>query len=110
MEISRHNLVSLFCCVLFFHYPSESSAPQILWKHLASCAEELYTFEVSDFSPSFKVLSRSVQKPSPGEIDENPRSRSAKLRLAVRTRGDVFDREESLLPAVPTLAEFGWAA
>ena len=63
-----------------------------------------------DFHPSFEVRSRSVLKPTEIELQENPRSRSAKLRLAIRTENDPFDREEDLLPRVPQLSDYRWAA
>lgn len=36
-------------------------------------------------APTFRLLRRGVQKPSPEEIARNPRARSARLRAAVRT-------------------------
>jgi len=64
-----------------------------------------YAPEVLHTGPaaSFTLLKRSVTKPSKVEIEENPRSRSAKLRVAVRTSaapmsaaGHPFDRLPSL--------------
>lgn len=66
--------------------------------------------DVEDFLPSFDVPSRSVVKPSKSELVENPRSRSAKLRLAVRTSNPGFERDDELLPRVPMLSDYGWAA
>lgn len=54
---------------------------------------------------SFTLPKRSVTKPSKTEVEENARSRSAKLRLAVRTDADVFPRDDRLLPNVMSLAE-----
>ncbi len=54
---------------------------------------------------SFDLPKRSVTKPSKTEVEENARSRSAKLRLAVRTDADVFPRDDRLLPSVMSLAE-----
>ncbi|MEP4052352.1 MAG: 16S rRNA (cytosine(1402)-N(4))-methyltransferase RsmH [Litorimonas sp.] len=56
-------------------------------------------------APSFDLPKRSVTKPSKSEIDENARSRSAKLRLAVRTEALVIDADDRLLPNVISLAE-----
>jgi len=56
-------------------------------------------------APSFDLPKRSVTKPSKSEIDENSRSRSAKLRLAVRTEALVIDADDRLLPNVISLAE-----
>jgi len=49
---------------------------------------------------SFDLPKRSVTKPSKTEISENPRSRSAKMRVAIRTKaaawGDVSERVNRL--------------
>ncbi len=41
----------------------------------------------SDNIPVFKILSRKAIKPSDAEISENPRSRSARMRVGVRCEG-----------------------
>ena len=61
--------------------------------------------ETQSVSASFDLPKRSVTKPSKTEIEENARSRSAKLRLAIRTRADVFAAEDPLLPDVLALSE-----
>ena len=61
--------------------------------------------ETQSLSASFDLPKRSVTKPSKTEIEENARSRSAKLRLAIRTRADVFAAEDRLLPNVLALSE-----
>ena len=61
--------------------------------------------ETQSVSASFDLPKRSVTKPSKTEIEENARSRSAKLRLAIRTRADVFAAEDRLLPDVLALSE-----
>ena len=61
--------------------------------------------ETQSVSASFDLPKRSVTKPSKIEIEENARSRSAKLRLAIRTRADVFAAEDRLLPNVLALSE-----
>jgi len=53
----------------------------------------------------FTLPRRSVTKPSKFEIEENARSRSAKLRVAVRTEFAAFDADDRLLPDVISLAE-----
>lgn len=53
--------------------------------------------------PSFVLTSRSVVKPSKTEVDENPRSRSAKLRMGERTDAPVWDVEDNLLPRASSL-------
>jgi len=54
---------------------------------------------------SFVLPKRSVTKPSKSEVEENARSRSAKLRLAVRTDAATFAADDRLLPNVLSLAE-----
>jgi len=56
-------------------------------------------------SASFDLPKRSVTKPSKTEIEENARSRSAKLRLAIRTEAEAFAAEDRLLPNVLALSE-----
>ena len=67
-----------------------------------------YAPEVKREGPraSFTLPKRSVTKPSKTEIEENPRSRSAKLRLAVRTDAASMLRDDALLPPrVPQLSD-----
>ena len=67
-----------------------------------------YAPEVKHEGPqaSFTLPKRSVTKPSKAEIEENPRSRSAKLRLAVRTDAASMLRDDALLPPrVPQLSD-----
>ena len=67
-----------------------------------------YAPEVTHDGPlaSFTLPKRSVTKPSEMEIDENPRSRSAKLRLAIRSSAPSMPRNDNLLPArVPQLSD-----
>ena len=66
-----------------------------------------YAPEVKNTGPdaSFFLPQRNVTKPSKTEIEENARSRSAKLRSAVRTAASPFDRDDRLLPNVISLAE-----
>ena len=55
--------------------------------------------------PSFDLPKRSVTKPSKTEVEENARSRSAKLRFAVRSTAEPFDSDDRLLPHVISLSE-----
>ena len=55
------------------------------------------------FTLSIEGGSRSVVKPSKSEVEENPRSRSAKLRVGQRTDAPVWDIEDNLLPRAPSL-------
>lgn len=66
-----------------------------------------YAPEVRNEGPqaSFTTPKRSVTKPSKVEVDENARSRSAKLRLAIRTTASAFEMDDRLLPNVISLAE-----
>jgi len=66
-----------------------------------------YAPEVKDEGPSasFTLPRRSVTKPSKSEVEENARSRSAKMRLAIRTAADVFPADDQLLPDVVSLSE-----
>lgn len=54
---------------------------------------------------SFTLPQRSVTKPSKSEVEENARSRSAKLRAAIRTEASVFEADDRLLPNVISLSE-----
>ncbi len=66
-----------------------------------------YAPEVKNIGPaaSFTLPKRSVTKPSKPEVQENARSRSAKLRVAVRTEAAPFEQDDRLLPDVISLAE-----
>jgi 16S rRNA (cytosine1402-N4)-methyltransferase len=54
---------------------------------------------------SFNLPKRSVTKPSKSEIAENARSRSAKMRVAIRTAASAFEADDRVLPDVVSLAE-----
>lgn len=66
-----------------------------------------YAPEVKHEGPaaSFTLPRRSVTKPSKSEIEENPRSRSAKMRVAIRTEAAPFVGDDRLLPDVVSLSE-----
>jgi len=65
--------------------------------------------EETNFQPSFDTHERSAVLPSEAELSENVRSRSARLRWAVRTDGSVFDQNEKLLPKAPQIHDYRWA-
>ena len=60
--------------------------------------------------PSFSQGKRSVIKPSKTEVAENARSRSAKLRYAIRSDAPVFPMDDELLPNVPHIDDIRGAA
>jgi len=66
-----------------------------------------YAPEVKHEGPaaSFAEGKRSVIKPSKIEILENARSRSAKLRFAIRTEAVPFPMDDDLLPRVTSLSD-----
>ena len=66
-----------------------------------------YAPEIKNTGPaaSFTLPQRSVTKPSKAEVGDNARSRSAKLRAAIRTGAAAFDVDDRLLPDVISLAE-----
>ncbi len=66
-----------------------------------------YVPEVANEGPSasFTLPRRSVTKPSKSEIEENARSRSAKMRVAIRTGAEAFIADDRLLPDVVSLSE-----
>lgn len=59
----------------------------------------------SDFNASFKMTRRSTLAASKTELSENARSRSAKLRFAIRTAGDAFEMTDGLLPRVAQVSD-----
>ena len=71
-----------------------------------------YAPEVINEGPeaSFAQGKRSVIKPSKTEVAENPRSRSAKLRFAIRSDAPVFPSDDELLPNVVHVSALEGAA
>jgi 16S rRNA (cytosine1402-N4)-methyltransferase len=65
---------------------------------------------ISHDAASFTLARRSVVKPSPAEVSENPRSRSAKLRCGIRTEAPAMSADDNYLPKVPRLDDIRWAA
>jgi len=59
---------------------------------------------------SFTLPKRSVVKPSKSEIEENARSRSAKLRSGIRTHAAPMSADDELLPRVPRVHDVRWVA
>jgi len=61
-------------------------------------------------APSFRMTRRSVVKPSAEEVADNARSRSAKLRSAIRTDGPAFDCTDDPVSHVPSVTDLKVAA
>jgi len=76
----------------------------------ASGSRYMPVAQEAEFTPGFELNARSVIKPSEIEVRENPRSRSAKLRVGVRTAQVDLPPIESLLPKAPSIADYRWAA
>lgn len=55
-------------------------------------------------APSFRIVNSRPLTPSKGELEVNPRARSARLRAAVRTEAPAWPLDESLL-GVPSLED-----
>ena len=61
--------------------------------------------QASSREPSFSQYKRSVIKPSQAEINVNSRSRSAKLRVGIRTLAPAFASDDELLPGIISVRE-----
>lgn len=68
------------------------------------------SMDVSGPEQSFELVSRSAVKPSKQELVDNPRSRSARLRAAVRTTASPFQVDHEVLSGMPRLENFRWAS
>lgn len=55
--------------------------------------------------PSFALLKRSVTKPSKGEVKDNARSRSAKMRVAIRTNKTAWEKTSHINARIPSLLD-----
>ena len=55
--------------------------------------------------PSFSLPKRSVTKPSKTEVQENARSRSAKMRIAIRTHAPAWEKTSHINTRLPQLAD-----
>jgi len=67
---------------------------------MASVSRYVPEQQKDDIEQTFIDGKRSVIKPQKNEIKENPRSRSAKLRYAIRTDKVSFNADDQLLPDV----------
>lgn len=99
--------------VVSFHSLEDRIVKQFLRRRSevpASGSRYMPSVENAGPALSFKVVSRSAVKPSAKEIAENARSRSARLRSAVRTGAPVFPMDDDLLPRAPQLSDYVWAS
>lgn len=99
--------------VVSFHSLEDRIVKQFLRRRAdAPSAGSRYMPEADNTGPdvSFELLSRSAVKPSKTELAENPRSRSARLRAARRTKAVPFSKDDKLLPNVPHIDDYRWAA
>lgn len=76
----------------------------------ASGSRYMPVAQEAEFNPVFELSSRSAILPSENEVKENPRSRSAKLRVGIRTQSQDLTPIESLLPRAPVISDYRWAA
>lgn len=61
-------------------------------------------------APSFMSPRRSIVKPSELEVRQNARSRSARMRVGIRTEAPVFEANDNLLPGIPSVDDVRWSA
>lgn len=73
-------------CVISYHSLEDRMVKRSLrsWANPCTCPPKLPVCACGK-EPLFSLLGRKVQKPSTQEVEVNPRSRSAKLRGAIRT-------------------------
>ncbi len=78
--------------VVTFHSVEDRMAKRFLQARSGGQANaNRYAPEVAQDTPAFRVLKRKAIGPDDAELAENPRSRSAKLRVAVRTDAPAAD-------------------
>ena len=70
--------------VVSFHSLEDRMVKEFLRTHSGGAGGSRYMPEAPQEAPKFKLLSRKAIKPSDQELSENARSRSARLRAAVR--------------------------
>lgn len=78
--------------VVSFHSLEDAIVKEFITDNIKpkqSWSRHLPFVEEKQFTPHFKWLSKSAVKPSPQEEKSNPRSRSAKLRAAIRINKEV---------------------
>jgi len=75
-------------------------------------SQSRYMPEIVDNGPAASFLSprRSIVKPSDAEVKDNARSRSARMRVAIRTDAPVFEANDNLLPGLPSVDDIRWSA
>jgi 16S rRNA (cytosine1402-N4)-methyltransferase len=73
-------------CVISFHSLEDRIVKRFLQAEARGCTcPPEFPVCICGHEPSLRLLTRKAIRPSPGEIDLNPRSASARLRAAVKT-------------------------
>ncbi len=92
--------------VVAFHSLEDRIVKSFLAERSRAPAASRHRPEAVMAPPTFHVLTRRPEVPDEGEIAENPRARSAKLRAAERTEAAPRSTASNhLLPRLPSLAE-----
>ena len=92
--------------VVAFHSLEDRMVKTFFAERSRSPAGSRHRPEAAAVAPTFRVLTRRPETPDAGEIADNPRARSAKLRAAERTAAPARATTiENLLPRLPGLAD-----
>lgn len=84
--------------VVTFHSVEDRMVKRFLQARSGNTANaNRYAPETEQVVAAFKVIKRKAIGPDAQELDENPRSRSAKLRVAIRTDAPAADIDPALL-------------
>jgi len=88
-------------CVVTFHSLEDRIVKQFLRERCGESAPSRYVPEVKErATPSFKLLFKGAKKAEEEEIADNPRARSAKLRVGVRTSAPPYLVDKSYSSAL----------
>lgn len=80
--------------VVSFHSLEDSIVKSFLYErsgNIANSSRHLPPSAVTAEAPTFTLVKRKAFEPSDAEIQQNPRSRSAKLRAAIRNHNDAWE-------------------
>ena len=91
--------------VVSFHSLEDRIVKSFLASRGAASRGSRHAPEVRHAAPSFKILTKRVVTADAGEIERNPRARSAKLRAGERTTTSAHSGDLSGLPLLPPLAD-----